>query len=48
MLGLESNYNYTPRVYRRIVFAAAQGVSFADAAEALAELGELKILPKRV
>ncbi|HEX5443467.1 MAG TPA: hypothetical protein VFW87_06550 [Pirellulales bacterium] len=35
-------------MYRRIVFAAAQGVSFSDAAEALAELGELKILPKRV
>ena len=48
MLGLESNYDYTPRMYRRIVFAAAQGVSFADAAEALAELGELKLLPKRV
>lgn len=48
MLGLESNYDYTPRMYRRIVFAAAQGVSFVDAAEALAELGELKLLPKRV
>ena len=35
-------------MYRRIVFAAVQGVSFADAAEALAELGELKLLPKRV
>ena len=35
-------------MYRRIVFASAQGVSFADAAEALAELGELKLLPKRV
>lgn len=35
-------------MYRRIVFAAAQGVSFADATEALAELGELKLLPKRV
>lgn len=35
-------------MYRRIVFAAAQGVSFRDAAEALAELGELKLLPKRV
>ena len=35
-------------MYRRIVFAAAQGTSFADAAEALAELGELKLLPKRV
>lgn len=47
-LGLESNYNYTPRVYRRIVFAAAQGVSFADASEALLELSDLKLLPKRV
>jgi len=35
-------------MYRRIVFAAAQGVSFRDAAEALAELGELTLLPKRV
>jgi hypothetical protein len=35
-------------MYRRVVFAAAQAVSFADAAEALAELGELKLLPKRV
>jgi len=35
-------------MYRRIVFAAAQGVSFKDASEALAELGELPLLPKRV
>lgn len=35
-------------MYRRIVFAAAQGVSFQDATEALAELSELKLLPKRV
>jgi hypothetical protein len=35
-------------MYRRIVFAAAQGVSFQEAADALAELGELKLLPKRV
>jgi hypothetical protein len=35
-------------MYQRIVFAAAQGVSFAEASEALAELGELKLLPKRV
>lgn len=35
-------------MYRRIVFAAAQGASFKDAAEALAELGELKLLPKRI
>jgi hypothetical protein len=47
-LGLEAHYDYTPAMYRRIVFAAAQGVSFQDAAEALAELGELKLLPKRV
>jgi hypothetical protein len=47
-LGLEASYDYTPRMYRRIVFAAAQGVSFRDASEALAELGELKLLPKRV
>lgn len=48
MLGIESKYDYTPRMYRRIVFASAQGVSFDNAAEALAELGELKLLPKRV
>jgi hypothetical protein len=35
-------------MYRRIVFASAQGVSFADAAESLSELSELKLLPKRV
>jgi hypothetical protein len=35
-------------MYRRIVFAAAQGVSFADASESLAELSELPLLPKRV
>lgn len=47
-LGLESKYDYTPRVYRRIVFASAQAASFEDAAEALDELGELKLLSKRV
>lgn len=35
-------------MYRRIVFAATQATSFSDAAEALSELGELTILPKRV
>jgi len=35
-------------MYRRIVFAASQGVSFEDASEVLLELGELKLLPKRV
>jgi hypothetical protein len=35
-------------MYRRIVFAAAQGSSFAEAAESLSELSELRLLPKRV
>jgi hypothetical protein len=35
-------------MYRRLVFASAQGVSFEEAAESLAELSELKLLPKRV
>jgi len=35
-------------MYRRIVFAAAQGVSFRDASEALLELAELKLPSKRV
>lgn len=47
-MGIEAQYNYTPRLYRRIVFAAAQGSSFNDAAESLAELAELRLLPKRV
>jgi hypothetical protein len=47
-LGIEARYDYTPRVYRRIVFAAAQGSSFNEASESLAELAELKLLPKRV
>jgi hypothetical protein len=47
-LGIEAQYNYTPRVYRRVVFAAAQGSSFNEASESLAELAELKLLPKRV
>jgi hypothetical protein len=35
-------------MYRRIVFASVQGASFVEASETLAELGELKLLPKRV
>ena len=35
-------------MYRRIVFASAQAASFQDASEALAELGELPLLPKRI
>lgn len=45
---MEAQYDYTPRMYRRIVFAAAQGTSFEDASEALQELSELPLLPKRV
>ena len=47
-MGIEAQYDYTPRVYRRIVFAAAQGSSFSEASESLAELAELQLLPKRV
>jgi hypothetical protein len=47
-LGIEAQYDYTPRVYRRIVFAAAQGSSFSEASESLAELAELQLFPKRV
>jgi hypothetical protein len=35
-------------MYRRIVFAAAQAVSFEEGADALAELADLELLPKRV
>ena len=35
-------------MYRRIVFASVQAASFVDASEVLAELGELKLLSKRV
>lgn len=47
-MGLESSFDYTPQVYRRITFASSQGTSFADATEVLRELGELSLLPKRV
>jgi hypothetical protein len=47
-LGIEAQYDYTPRVYRRSVFAAAQGSSFNEASESLAELAEIQLLPKRV
>ena len=48
MLGIEADYDYSPRMYRRIVFAASQGVSFEEGSDALKELGEFKLLPKRV
>lgn len=47
-MGLEAHYDYTPQVYRRIVFAAAQSVSFKEAADSLRELGDQALLPKRV
>lgn len=47
-MGIEKSYDYTPQVYRRIVFAAAQSTSFQDASQSLDELAELPLLPKRV
>lgn len=47
-MGLEAKYDYTPRVYRRLVFASAQAASYRDASEALAELAELNVPPKRL
>jgi hypothetical protein len=47
-LGIEAKYDYTPAVYRRLVFAATQAHSFADASEALSELGELRLSAKRL
>ena len=47
-MGLEADYDYTPRMYQRIVFASAQAISFEDASEVLAKLGDLKLLSKRV
>lgn len=47
-MGIEAQYDYTPLVYRRIVFAAVQGSSFDEASESLAELADVRLLPKRV
>ena len=47
-MGLETDYAYTPRVYRKLVHAAVQGGSFAGAADILAEQAELKIGVKRL
>lgn len=35
-------------MYRRVVFAAAHSTSFDDASEAMQELAELPLLPKRI
>jgi len=42
------HYDYTPRAYRRIVFAAVQGNGFEEASESLQELADIKLLPKRI
>ena len=47
-MGLEADYDYTPRVYRKLVHAATQGGSFAGAAEILEEQAELTIGVKRL
>lgn len=47
-MGIEAQYDYTPRVYRRITFAAAQTCSFQEASESLAELADVCLLSKRV
>jgi hypothetical protein len=47
-LGLEAQYGYTPRVYRKLVHAATQGGSFANAADILREQAELSLGVKRL
>lgn len=47
-MGIEADYDYTPRMYRRLIFAAVQNPSFAEASAALAELSEVTLLPKRI
>jgi hypothetical protein len=47
-LGIEGAYDYTPLVYRRIAFAAAQANSFNEAAESLAELADIRLPAKRM
>ena len=47
-MGIERGYNYTPRVYRKIVHAAAKEPSFEAAVEDLREQAELHVGVKRV
>jgi len=47
-LGIEADYHYTPRVYRKIVFAVSKNVSCVEASQALQELSDLNLLPKRL
>jgi hypothetical protein len=47
-LGLAAEFDYTPRVHRKVVFAATQCGSFAGAERALLELGGLSLQVKRI
>jgi hypothetical protein len=47
-LGLASDVDYTPRVERKMVFAATQCGSFVEAEWALAELAGLSVQAKRI
>ena len=47
-MGIEAEYDYTQRVYRRIVCAATKAASFNDACALLTELTELQLTAKRV
>lgn len=47
-MGLSTEFDYTPRVQRKMVFAATQCGSFAEAQRMLEELASLALLPKRI
>jgi hypothetical protein len=47
-LGLSPEFDYTPRVQRKMVFAATQCGSFAEAERALQELASLSVQAKRI
>jgi hypothetical protein len=47
-LGLSTDFDYTPRVQRKIVFAATHCGSFAEAERTLAELAALSVRAKRI
>jgi hypothetical protein len=47
-LGLEPDYDLSPAVWRKVVYAGTQAASFEQAARDLAELAELDISDQRV
>ena len=47
-MGIEADYDYTPGVGRRIVFAATHGTSFQDASRVLSELADIHLPAKRI